>query len=346
MPDSSLPMECGLALHLLLRDVPVTVRTDSPQLLEVIKEYFAPFIVQASSEEGRLVCVLQGTADVDTARLQDLPGRRGKPPKESYYDTPNGRVVVKKRTGMVIYSDGPTRIVMGDAVAHVNQVINAIQQVYMEEHVDRDYFLLHAAAVASVHGDGVLIASPSGVGKSSAALATMDRGFKFMSNDRVLVQLAGTGARLVGVPKKPRINPGTVLALPSLHHLIPEPQRNEYAQMEPDDLWRLESKLDVDVESVYGRNALMLEAPLKYAFLLEWAPGAGSPRIVRASLAEGVERLEKQLVNEGPYRPSPPPIPPTDVLAAMLSDSNVFLVKGGVDLAAFAAFAAEAAMKG
>jgi len=302
--------------------------------------------VEGSSGEGRLVCVVQGTADVDTARLHDLPGRSGKPSKESYYDTPNGRVVVKKRTGMVIYSDGPTRIVMGDAIANVNQVINAIQQVYMEEHVDRDYFLLHAAAVASPRGGGVLIASPSGVGKSSAALATMDKGFKFMSNDRVLVQLADAGARLVGVPKKPRINPGTVLALPSLHHLIPEPQRNEYAQMEPADLWRLESKLDVDVESVYGPNALVFEAPLKYAFLLEWAPGAGAPHIRTASLAEGVERLEKQLVTEGPYRPSPQPIPSIDALAAMLSDSSVFLVEGGVDLTAFAAFAAGVTMTG
>lgn len=335
-------VEPGLVLHLKLRDVPVTVRTDSAELLTLLRQYFDGFITPEPEGQGRLVCALKGTADIDAARLRDLPRRSGKPAKESYYDTPNGRVVVKKRTGMVIYSDGETRVITGDVVANVNQVINAVQQVYMEEHMDRDYFLLHAAAVASPEGSGVLIASPSGLGKSSAALATMDRGFRFMSNDRVLVTLTPSSAYLVGVPKKPRINPGTVLALPSLRSLLSAEELETYSHMGRKELWKLESKLDADVEHLFGSGSLVLEAPLGFLFLLAWSPDNGEPQFHEATEDEALGRLSEQLVPEGPYRQQPQPVPGTDTLRSLLAHARTYIVTGGVNLEAFAAFAREA----
>jgi len=333
-------VEPGLVLHLKLRDVPVTVRTDSAELLTLLRQYFDGFITPEPEGEGRLVCALKETADIDAARLRDLPRRSGKPAKESYYDTPNGRVVVKKRTGMVIYSDRETRVITGDVVANVNQVINAVQQVYMEEHLDRDFFLLHAAAVASPEGTGVLIASPSGLGKSSAALATMDCGCRFMSNDRVLVTLTPTSAYLVGVPKKPRINPGTVLALPSLRSLLSAEDLDAYSRMDRAELWNLESKLDADVEQLYGSGSLVLEAPLRLVFLLAWTPNStAEPRFQEATEEEAVERLSQQLVPEGPYRQKPQPLPGKDTLRAMLRHVRTYVVTGGVNLGAFASFA-------
>jgi hypothetical protein len=49
--------------------------------------------------------------------------------------------------------------------------------------------LLHSAAVG-LDGEGILIAGPSGSGKSSTALACMDAGFSFASDDYVLIDAA------------------------------------------------------------------------------------------------------------------------------------------------------------
>lgn len=331
-----------MVLHLRLHDVPVTVRTDSPQLHSILARYFEQFVAPSDSDDGRLVCALQGRADIDTSQLRDMPRRAGKPPKESYYDTDHGRVIVKKRTGMVIFSDGPMRVIVGDVVANANQVINAVEQVYMEEHVDRDYCLLHAAAVARSPEVGVLIASPSGVGKSSAALASVAAGLKFMSNDRVLVTLTHDGARLVGVPKKPRINPGTALALPPLRTLLSPAEHEHYSHMAPEELWNVESKLDVDVEKVYGPGTLLLEAELRLAFLLEWSPAGGAPVFDDLAQDDAVAKMAQHLVPEGPYRPNARPVPGAETIRAMLRRTRCIRVAGGVNLAAFAAFAVDA----
>jgi hypothetical protein len=51
---------------------------------------------------------------------------------------------------------------------------------------DRGGALLHSAAVG-IDGEGILIAGPSGSGKSSTALACVDAGFAFASDDYVLI---------------------------------------------------------------------------------------------------------------------------------------------------------------
>jgi HprK-related kinase B len=340
--ETPIPATAGLVLHLTLRDVPVTVRTDSPQLHDILSSYFAQFIAPASDDEGRLVCALQGQPDIDASRLRDLPRRGGKPPKESYYDTERGRVIVKKQTGMVIYSDGPTRIIVGDVLSHSNQVINAVEQVYMEEHIDRDFFLLHAAAVARSPQSGILIASPSGGGKSSAALAAVGAGLKFMSNDRVLVTVTQDGARLVGVPKKPRINPGTALALPQLRSLLAPEERDRYERMDPNELWDIESKLDVDVERVYGPGTLLLEAEMRLVFLLAWSPRSSDPVFTELGVDDAVVQMAQHLVSEGPYRPDVRPVPGEQTIRAILRRTRCLKVTGGVNLPAFASFVVQA----
>jgi hypothetical protein len=54
---------------------------------------------------------------------------------------------------------------------------------------DRGGALLHSAAVG-IDGAGILIAGPSGSGKSSSALACVDAGFAFASDDYVLIDAA------------------------------------------------------------------------------------------------------------------------------------------------------------
>jgi len=54
------------------------------------------------------------------------------------------------------------------------------------------YFCLHAAGVVSPNGQGMLIIGPSGSGKSTLAVGLIGSGWKFLSDDAVLLCRRGT----------------------------------------------------------------------------------------------------------------------------------------------------------
>ena len=54
------------------------------------------------------------------------------------------------------------------------------------------YFSLHTAALVSPEGRGMLVAGPSGVGKSTIAIALVRAGWGYLSDDAVLLRRDGT----------------------------------------------------------------------------------------------------------------------------------------------------------
>ena len=82
--------------------------------------------------------------------------------------------------------------------------------------------MLHASGVVRTGSDEASIfLGNSGSGKSSLALQLIERGgFDYLSNDRVLLKVDRDRVHIVGLPKKPRVNPGTLLASPSLASLL------------------------------------------------------------------------------------------------------------------------------
>ena len=60
---------------------------------------------------------------------------------------------------------------------------------------------------------GIGIAARAGAGKSTLALHLLSSGLSFVSNDRLLIKAGASGPELAGIPKMPRVNPGTLLNL-------------------------------------------------------------------------------------------------------------------------------------
>ncbi|MGT4071513.1 UNVERIFIED_CONTAM: hypothetical protein I5919_22315, partial [Aeromonas hydrophila] len=91
----------------------------------------------------------------------------------------------------------------------------------------------HASAVVDAEdGRALVFLGNSGSGKSSLALQLIERGgYEFLSNDRVLMRADRHGVLVAGLPKKPRVNPGTLLASASLSRLLPRPRRRAYEQL-------------------------------------------------------------------------------------------------------------------
>jgi HprK-related kinase B len=65
-----------------------------------------------------------------------------------------------------------------------------------------------------------VLAGMPATGKSTAAVHLVEAGFRFLSNDRVLVRPGPAGVDALGYPKQPRVNPGTLLHHPRLVGLL------------------------------------------------------------------------------------------------------------------------------
>jgi HprK-related kinase B len=169
----------------------------------------------------------------------------------------------------------------------------------------RGNILFHASGIEHL-GSGMAIAGFSGAGKSTMALHMMRRGLKFVSNDRIMAGEIGRGVVMHGVPKLPRVNPGTVLTNPKLISVIPEEEREEFLKLPADELWDLEHKYDVHIDEIFGPEKVVLNAPMRSLIILNWK------RDVEAKVkSEKVDLYRRR-----------------DLLKAFMKDTGLFFLEG------------------
>ena len=213
----------------------------------------------------------------------------------------DGRIVFKTRTGMHFLLGTSELLAIGPCAKNPNQVINFIISQYLGTRLEEGWALCHAAGVAH-DGHGIGIAARAGAGKSTLALHLMSAGSSFVSNDRLLVKPTGAGAELAGVPKMPRVNPGTLLHNPVLAPILPPERREALQRLGPGELWRLEEKYDVMVREVYGPGRCVYRAPLRALLVLNWARATETPaRFARIEIAARPDLLDLVMKSPGVF---------------------------------------------
>jgi HprK-related kinase B len=174
---------------------------------------------------------------------------------------------------MLITLQGMDARIVGDIDKNLNQVVNLVGTLFGRSLVETGYAMVHASAVVrSGTDEASIFLGNSGSGKSSLALQLIERGgYDFLSNDRVLLRVHGDSVHAVGLPKKPRVNPGTLLASKSLSKLLSARKRPLYEQLGVEELWNVEDKTDVDVGRALGAGE-RLDGQLVRAYSLAWRP--------------------------------------------------------------------------
>jgi HprK-related kinase B len=273
-----------LALDLRFAGVPVRVLTNAGEIRDSLRGYFAPWVdVRGSAGRGDATAITVRLVQAEaptTGGFVPVARGDGKAPKEAVRDVRGGRLVLKVATGVLMGLRSRDAFAVGDLVHHLNQGINLINNRYAKAVLERGHLLLHASAVAR-DGRAVALAGPPGAGKSTSALHLVEAGFRFVSNDRLLVRARADAVEAMGYPKQPRVNPGTLLHHVRLSRLLEPDDRAALAALPPADLWKLERKRDVDLETIYGEGTVTLDATLHGLIVLTWRP-AGAGLTVRA----------------------------------------------------------------
>jgi HprK-related kinase B len=291
-------------IHLKFLEFRLTIETNSLRAAGRLEKYFRPFLAAPGRGRATTLRAVRGTPVYDAAKLSvwTPTGKSSREPKESYYDRGAVRHILKNRTGMFItIGDGGASIV-GDIDRHLNQVVNLANTLFGLSLVDKGYAMVHASAVARTESDEVAVfMGNSGSGKSSLALYVIEQGgYDYISNDRVLLKTHRNGVHVVGLPKKPRVNPGTLLASSTLSRLLRRKKRGHYSRMTPEDLWSVEDKHDVDVQRALGAVE-RLDGQLDACYVLDWRPSDGGRDIQLLDSEAALNALRTVAKDFGPF---------------------------------------------
>lgn len=297
------------ALTLQLPQMTLRIRTDQAALAQTLSDYFAPCLIQPAprSQPDLEILALESSEWLSLGEnwqdWQREPGKSGR--KDAIFDfSDEERFVYKVKTGMVFWQNPHQPTAIGPVNRHPNQVINFALTQYLNHHLNQGWQLGHCAAL-TLQNRGLAIAGLSGGGKSTLMLHLLELGQAFVSNDRLLIRPDTTRPGqfcMRGIPKWPRVNPGTLLHNHRLKTMLSPHTQAELSAMPADALRQLEDKYDVPVQTFYGDAAIRMEAPLDALIVLDWGDErAETTRLNVTTLKDAPELVAALAKSPGPF---------------------------------------------
>lgn len=298
------------------------LKSNSEVLMAELTRYFGKLVSQTTDQpvhqtfelyETRLQTdLIAQTPWVDWTREAGKSGRKDAIFDLSYQEQ-SVRLLHKVKTDMVFIQPAldktnasqPTTLAamaFGPTQSHPNQIINFILTQYLNQHLRQGWKLGHAAGL-QIENRGIAVAGLSGGGKSTLMLHLLESGQHFISNDRILISPNTTGRlSLRGIPKQPRINPGTIVHNPRLHPLMSDEQRQEFLSLPTEELRALEHKFDAPVDELFWEGCYLAETNLDAIVILNWEPITEEPTRLNITTLEGSPNLLPALMKSpGPF---------------------------------------------
>jgi len=302
----------GLALK--LPDMVVRVRSNSQPLLDTLGDYFRHLVVAEHGENDDccvdVLALERPPLELDVA-WRDWSREAGKTGRKDTYidlkyaidgEPQQARLIRKVRTGMVFLQSMQDRIAVGPCLANANQVINFINNQYMNNLQQQGWLICHAAAVAR-DGQATAMAGFSGGGKSTMMLHLMNHvPFDYVTNDRMFIKCVDGRVQVRGIPKLPRVNPGTIVNNERLKSILAADEVAAFEAMPRQQLWDLEQKYDVDIGRIYGADRFADQAPLQQFIVLNWSRDSQqATQITEVAIAQRPALLDAIMKSSGPF---------------------------------------------
>lgn len=301
--SSGFPLEASQVL-LQLDDFRIVIRSNSSSLLDKLAYYFAHVVVDdnAASFDAELIAIEQDIPELDLQFLdwKREPGKTGR--KDAYIDFADGRVIKKIRTGMIFLQSKQCLLAAGPCMENDNQVINFINAQYMNHLQHKEALICHASALAK-NQHAYAIAAASGGGKSTLMLNILEEpDLKYITNDRLLLKASDSDVIAYGIPKLPRVNPGTIINNARLRPMLSNDRQKELESLSKDSLWELEEKYDVLLHDLYGAEKITAKANLNALIILNWQRDSNDDcAIENVSLRERKDLLAAVMKSPGPF---------------------------------------------
>jgi HprK-related kinase B len=330
-------LPAGASLFLRFGNCTLEVQASRDDIIDALRAYFQPFVAESGPAEIMVSFheAPEYVLPVEYTIREREPGKTKI--KEEYYEMHDGRIVRKRLTGLLFVFGEGENVGVGPCLDNLNQVVNFINNRYIEWILCQGCILGHAAGVI-LNGKGLAMAGFSGAGKSTLALHLMNEGATFISNDRLMVEKSNGGLVMHGVAKMPRINPGTALNNPYLQKIMSADEQERFTALSEEELWEMEHKYDALIDDCYGPNRFVLRAAMDGLVLLKWQRNGGPTEVNQIDLAARRDLLPAFMKNVGlfylPTEDCRMPTPVEETYIDFLSRCRVLEISGGINFAA------------
>lgn len=284
-------------IRIQLPETVIGLKSPSEKLISTLEHYFSAVTTQQAADIELLAFDSEDTAlqnflpaseverIIAASSWQDWQREGGKSGRkeaktDDSYQNSACRWVYKVKTGMLLCqfteSSATPSLAFGKVNQHPNQIINFMLTQFLNQQQRQNGVLGHAAGIelrSSTAKVGLAIAGLSGGGKSTLMLKLLDEdGAHFISNDRLVFSTDDKQIAMQGIPKQPRINPGTIVHNPRLYPMMAEEEREQYLALPSEELRGIEKKYDAFVDQLYRDNCLKLSCELDLLVILNWSP--------------------------------------------------------------------------
>lgn len=321
-------------LHLSLGNIVIRVHTNSDRLIHDMRSYFTGFITEEEESHIEIYALESDPVETDLDFIVKTPDPGKTKIKEEYANLSDGRVVKKVLTGMLFVFNGRENVAAGPCVENSNQVINFINNRYIELLLQRGCLLFHAAGVLN-DSKGIVLSGFSGAGKSTLALHMMSEGYSFLSNDRIMVENTRDKLFMYGIPKLPRINPGTIMNNPDLTSIITEEEREEFKKLPNRDLWELEHKYDARIDEIFGQGKFKLFSEMDTLVIMSWKHNGEPLKLGKINISNRPDLYPAFMKSPGLFFRADEEftggMQPEESYVDALNNCDVYELSGGVD---------------
>lgn len=306
-PDHTIAPDDAQTLRFTIHDIPFVVRSNdaavSAHVARLVRRY-RPAEPPAVAGPQQELTALQGVPESDAVRLTDVPRRSGahKPARVATADIGDGRAILRRETGVMttIRPDGWT--VMGDLRAHPGEVTRALDAMLSLALVEQGYLTLKGSALAR-DGRGIALIGGPDPARRALAVTLVGHGFRWVTEDALLVRVAAGHVEMRGLPGLLRLGPAAMLAHPALRALLSDDERARYTGQAWRDLREIEARYVVDAADAFGAAGIATGGTLDLIVALRWKGGETAEASTVSPLArsEAYEALADATRSYGHY---------------------------------------------
>ena len=306
-PDHTAAPDDAQTLLFAIHDVPFVVRSNDAAVIahiaRLVQRYRTAEAQAATGPQQELIA-LQGTPALDAVRLTDVPRRSGghKPARVATADLDDGRVILRRETGVATTIRPDAWTITGDLRAHPGEVTRALDAMLSLALVERGFLTLKGSALMR-DGRGIaLVGGPDGA-RRALAVTLLGRGFRWVTEDSLLVRVAAGHVEMRGLPGLLRLGPAAMLAHPALRAMLPDDEGARYEGQTWRAMREIEARYVVDAAEAFGVGGIATGGALEMIVALRWKNGEpdGMPTVTPLARPDAYEALADATRSYGLY---------------------------------------------